>query len=672
MRRLLGSGLVWMGAIVVLGAIALWPGLNGGFLFDDFPNLATLGAYGKIDSLQSLARYLTSGIADPTGRPLSMLSFLIDARNWPADPRPFKLTNLLLHLSNGLLLFAALRELARAHGLQPVRAGRTAALAAALWMLHPLFVSTTMYIVQREAMLPATFGFATLWAWLVLRRRLQAGDRGALRRMACTIAIGTVLSTLSKSNGILLPALLLVVEMCLPRETSRAPGNGDADTSGAARAPQAAVVSQEAARLRTARRWLLGLPSCILLVPILASIPSSIETARTSRPWTLGERLLTEPRVVFDYIGQLLIPRPFSRGLFIDDFAVSHGLLDPWTTLPALLGLMAMAWLAWRLREKAPAVALAIGFYLVGQSVESGPIALELYFEHRNYLPAAMAFWPLAIWLTSEGSLPRLRAGVAFGLPLLLAALTWIDASLWGDSAQQAFVWGRRNPDSPRAQAYAAQVELNLGYADRAERRLRDALRKHPTELQLLVNLLGTRCTIGSVPQSDIDKAAFAFRTAPDPTHLASKWLNQALPTAESGSCRGFGIPEAHELAQAFADNPRTRQLASRMADSENLMGQVALAEGRIVDASNAFNKAFNVDRRVDVALSQAAMLASANQPRLALDQLAMASANKPEPWYRWRSMTDVNAWIMYRQGFWQQQIGELRGKIVADLGKPH
>ena len=68
---------------------------------------------GAIDNWPAFWRYITSGSADPTGRPLSLLSFLVDARNWPADPAPLLRTNVLLHLLNGALLFVLLRQLGR-------------------------------------------------------------------------------------------------------------------------------------------------------------------------------------------------------------------------------------------------------------------------------------------------------------------------------------------------------------------------------------------------------------------------------------------------------------------------------------------------------------------------------------------------------------------------------
>ncbi len=144
------------------------PGLTGGFVFDDFGTLPSLGDYGRVDNWTSFLRYLTSGIADPTGRPLAMLSFLIDADNWPADPASFKRTNVLIHLFNTALLFALLVRLGRltltttAH----TRTVAAALLGAAIWALHPLWASTVLYVVQREAMLSGMFILLGLLAYL--------------------------------------------------------------------------------------------------------------------------------------------------------------------------------------------------------------------------------------------------------------------------------------------------------------------------------------------------------------------------------------------------------------------------------------------------------------------------------------------------------------------------
>src|SRR5574337_228185 len=213
--------------LIALLALAWWayhPGLSGDFLFDDFANLPALGATGPVTHWAAFWRYITSGNADPTGRPLTLLTFLVDARDWPASPHPFKVTNVILHLFNGVLLAWVLWKLgtflakcsttssfrtsrsddpesvSRLHagwnlgdaadpktdsGFDPSsRPGitidrRSCAIAALFgagaWLLHPLFVSTTLYIVQREAMLPATFVLIGLLGWMASREALARG-----------------------------------------------------------------------------------------------------------------------------------------------------------------------------------------------------------------------------------------------------------------------------------------------------------------------------------------------------------------------------------------------------------------------------------------------------------------------------------------------------------------
>ena len=187
--------IAWIGlGTLLLAWFAYHPGLHGGFVFDDFVNLDALGKTGRVDNWPAFWRYLTSGTADPTGRPLALLSFLLDARDWPADPRPFLRTSILLHLLNGALLFALLRQLGRRLDGASKRTDAAALLGTGLWLLHPLFVSTTLYIVQREAMLSTTFVLLGLLAWGHGRNLIARSPRAGVAWMLCGIGLGTLLA----------------------------------------------------------------------------------------------------------------------------------------------------------------------------------------------------------------------------------------------------------------------------------------------------------------------------------------------------------------------------------------------------------------------------------------------------------------------------------------------
>ena len=61
------------------------------------------------------------------------------------------------------------------------------------------------------------------------------------------------------------------------------------------------------------------------------------------REFTLQERLLTQPRVVWFYLKMLLFPDLHDMGLFHDDLPLSHDWWTPPSTLPAMASLAALA-----------------------------------------------------------------------------------------------------------------------------------------------------------------------------------------------------------------------------------------------------------------------------------------------------------------------------------------
>ena len=632
-------------AVLLLALWAYWPGLKGPFLFDDFGTLPKLGEFGPVRSWAVFWRYLTAGGGDPAGRPVALLSFLIDARNWPAPPWPFKLTNLVLQLANGTLLAALLWRLGRVLEPAGTRAARAAVLGAALWMLHPLMVSTTLYVVQREAMLAAFFVLLGLLAYTRGRRLLLQGRNAAGIAWALLGLVGcTLLATLSKANGALLPVLALALE--------------------------ATVYARQPLDGRSRKQWrallwiCAALPALLLLAYLLwvgarvALYPPEV------RRWTEVQRLLTEPRALWDYLGLLWLPRPFSTGLFNDAFAVSRSLWRPADTLPALLGIVALGVLGWRWRVTRPVLALAILFYFAGMAMESTTIPLELYFEHRNYLPAMTMFWPLAWWLADLRRWRGLRGTLALGLPVLLALLTLQRAVLWGHADQQALYWAAINPHSPRAQAYAAQFEAANGQPQDAERRLLPLLQAHPDQVQLAFNLLNVQCRLGGVRPAAAQAARTAMSSMRDPGTLLTSWFARAIAVARSGRCPGFTLPLLQGLVQAGLENPHLRDNDGRQQDLHYLAGSVLLAEGHAHAALAALAEALGYDIRPGFAAAAAAELASAGHPRLGLallDAYAQVAHEAAPPAF---GMAVVHAWVLRLQDYWPRELARLRGAL--------
>ena len=232
---------------------------------------------------------------------------------------------------------------------------------AAVFLLHPIQMLAVLHVVQRMTSLSAFFLLAALLAHVSGR---EHGGRAGAALLVGGWCLMWPLSILAKETGLLFPYFALAWELILRRG---AVGKLDRFARGFA--------------------VLAGIATACVLMYLLSSRAQWLWSGFASRPFTLTERLLTEARVLWFYLGLIAAPRFEALGLYHDDIAISTGLLAPWTTLPSLLGLLALAWLVWWLHKRAPLVAFGIAWFLIGHSLESTFLPLELAHEHRNYLP---------------------------------------------------------------------------------------------------------------------------------------------------------------------------------------------------------------------------------------------------------------------------------------------
>ncbi len=636
--------------VLLLAFLAYRPGLSGGFLFDDLVNLPALGRYGPIDDAPAFWRYITSGVADPTGRPFSLLTFLLDARDWPADAAPFLRTNLMLHLLNGALLFVLLRVLGARLGDDRRPRDGAALIGAGLWVLHPLFVSTTLYIVQREAMLPATFTLLGLLAWVHGRARLATSPRIALVWMVGAFGACTVLAVASKANGALLPVLAWVVDAVVLRRNDP---------------------PQTGRRLRALRGVMLIVPSVLLFAWLLSKLPA-MHAQLASRPWTVAQRLLTEPRVLVDYLQLLAVPRVLSTGLYNDAYVASTGFASPASTWLAMLFVLGLVAAAFALRRRTPVLACAVLFFFAGHLLESTVLALELYYEHRNYLPALLLGWPIGRALMAWSIPDRARIALVVLLFGGLATITWQRASLWAQQEEMAQVWARTNPASSRAQATAAIFEKDSGHPELAVARLQPLSERDPADLQLAVNLADARCAMRGVTHRNVAAVAYALRNTTESNALMYRWLTDALHTARSNGCRGMNLEAMDAWIAAARDNPHYAA-RPRQQELHSIAGELALTRGQPDAARIEFDQALDAWPSPQAALQQAALLASAGcfaQARDHLDRFAALESQGSVPHLARPNgaMPMLHETVLQKQRYWTNALVRMRATLEDDL----
>lgn len=429
--------------LVLVVALVYLPGRRGGFLFDDFPNIVDNPAV-HVESLAP-AEWLAAAASSPSRglpRPLAMLSFAANHYFSGGDSTALKLTNIAIHLVNVVLVFLLSRRLLRLAGAAP-RAGPAApgwiALGvAAAWGLHPINLMPVLLIVQRMESLAHVFVFAGLIAYLAGRERQRRGERGA-GLLGLALVLCPFVGVLAKESAALLPLYCLLAEACLFRFET-VPGRRDR-------------------KLVLAHALLVLLPALLAFAWLL---PRSLAPgAFASRNFDLIERLLTEPRVVFDYLRWIVLPDLRLLSLYHDEYVISRGLMQPATTLLALLALPLCLAAAWWLRARQPLLALGVLWFFAAQLLTATIVPLELVFEHRNYFASLGVLVALAdLLLLVPGTARARRIGAVAGVcaVLVLGMLTMLRVREWSDPVSFAFAEAQKHPDSPRAVYYLGWV----------------------------------------------------------------------------------------------------------------------------------------------------------------------------------------------------------------------
>lgn len=517
----------WL-ALFLACILAYWPGLEGPFVFDDFGSIGALGDLGGVKDWATFKAFVFGGHAGPTGRPLSLLTFLIDANNWPADPWPFKRTNLVIHLLNGILLGVLTVTILDLLQFEKQEARWIALISTACWLLHPFLVSTTLYAVQRMAQLSTLFVFAGLISYLYGRSLVATNAIKAYLIMSVSIGLFTFLAMISKENGILLPLLIGVVETT--------------------------VVASQRQRIGALNRYwgilFIAVPSVVVAMYLGGRfLRDDFFDIVPPRDFSAYERVLTQPRVLIDYVKHWFIPSLYTTGVFQDHFVKSSGMLSPITTMLSTLLHIAVISIACVNRKKWPLFAFATLFFYASHVLESSVIKLELYFEHRNYLAAAFLFIPLIVMLHKKVSRRAFFVVVSCTL-LVLAGFTRYSATVWADYPSMVAASAQKAPTSARAQAQQAVNLFNAQQYDEALQVIDRAIQNNANDRPLLlVNRLIILCNRGILAATDFEQVSTVLSLVPyDPrsikvyTALASAVVEGRCPDVSTDALKAMFV----------------------------------------------------------------------------------------------------------------------------------
>ncbi len=432
--------------MAALAAFLFIPGLGGPFIFDDTPNIITNTALHV--SRLNLEDWLYAIYSFQPGhgsRSLSMLSFALDYwRGGGLDPHTFKSTNLLIHALTTFVLALLLHRLLWVLHWSRRHAVIGALVFALAWAIHPLQVSSVLYVVQRMQTLSTLFLVLALWAYLGMRQAQIAGARSRLQGVLTVLfwALGFA----GKEDAVLLPLYTLALELT--------------------------VLRFQAARPKLATLWRRGYLWLVVIgaiVYLLVVVPYFWTwQAYPGRDFSTWERLLSQGRALVMYLGQIVFPLPSRLPFYYDDFEISRSLWQPPSTLPAWLLIIGLLAWAWRWRTRRPLFAFGVLLFFAGHALTSNVIGLELAFEHRNQFPligAILALGDLGMAAWQRWRLPSWLGITAIALVLTgLGIGTFKRAEDWGEPLRLANKLVEIAPHSERAWLQLAAI-----YADRSE-----------------------------------------------------------------------------------------------------------------------------------------------------------------------------------------------------------
>ena len=281
----------------------------------------------------------------------------------------YHLVNFFIHIASGIFLYWFLMLTFNLPSLKekygPI-SYKVALFSSLIFISHPIQTQSVTYIVQRMASMAGMFYLLSFI--LYIKGRLSTGVPRIFYFGGTMLSY--LLGVFSKENVAILPLFIALYEFYFFQ-------NFDLSPRG--------------------KRILFALIGSLLVLGAFGFIlwgkryiDLTIEGFQ-DRPFTMLERVLTQPRVVLYYVTLLVFPHP-SRFNLDYDFPISKTLLNPPTTLISILIIAGLIGYSIWTAKKRPVLSFCILWYFGNLVIESSIFPLEMVYEHRLYLPAVGPF----------------------------------------------------------------------------------------------------------------------------------------------------------------------------------------------------------------------------------------------------------------------------------------
>ena len=239
-----------------------------------------------------------------------------------------------------------------------------------------------------------------------------------------------------------------------------------------------------------------------------------------------------------------MLPGGSPMGLFHDDYEKSVGLFTPYTTILSITSLITILMISLLFRNtRLGFVFFGLVFFLCGHLVESTFIPLELYFEHRNYLPSIGLYFSLAVAIGFLSAKQKYRKASIFFvvlLSLLFSISTYYRVTIWESIGSILHASVNSHPESWRTHTRLANLSIMNGEIEIAREHLTRAVQidKYKGKYGIVLSQLIAHCFDENYPD-EVLYSKLENTELMDDTYTFSilRWLNQLL---EDGECKNL------------------------------------------------------------------------------------------------------------------------------------
>jgi Flp pilus assembly protein TadD len=593
-EKRIALGLAFIAALAFMGALR-----NGFTNWDDDDYVTQNVQIERLDPAGVREMFRTRSVFAANWAPLTIFSYAIDYALWGRRALGYHLTNVLLHVLCTLLLYALLaRILGRG---DPAEGTIPAAIAAALFAIHPVQVESVAWVAERKNVLGMALMLAAFHAWLrATEERFRAGAW-------CAFLLLLAASLLAKAQAVILPPLLLVYEWI---ERPR----------------------REGTDLSLKKRMLLLLPAFAMGIAVgwVTLDAQKVGEVRRLTGDLLGA-IATAPTLILGYVRDLLLP--MNRAAIL----TPRVWRAPWQPVPLGAWIVVAGWTAWALtrRRTRPHASFFSLWFLGALAPVLNLVPIPVLAADRYQYWAAPGLFALAgigaraVWFALKEERRGSAAGLALCAAGFLAALSVARVAVWRDSLTLWTDAVRKAPQSDIALNNLGDAYNTLDRLDEAERWLRAAIAANPAWSKPQANLglvlvkkgfiadgtrLLERSLAGEPGQMGLLAAAYAEEGR---WKAAYPLLTRALASRPRDAALhiylgNYYFAQGNE-AQAMVEYGRAMALAPKDARVWNRLGAERFHRGETALALEAFGKALALDPQNPKARANlgAALLAS-------------------------------------------------------------